>query len=462
MKRLWTIVVVGWLGTMLAPLAAQQPRQVTLPRPNLSRLAGPRLLELIGRQTTVVGYYYDGSVPMLVDDYNRVALNLPMPPDSYQLLVGRLPATVRSGDLVQLTVRVRRPTDADPPYTRTAPAVLEPVVPAATVARVLAPSPAVSPNLRLALRFPIVRFVRRVRYAVLISGGIGAANNHVRYWNETKCLYTLLKNAGYTDANMYVLYADGVGRDTGMTVDYSATKANLATVFNALAEKMTDDDTLLIMTTDHGGGFARAAIDAAHPAGMYGGVVDTNGDETDALSETAYNLDINSDGDKTDTVGVDETLCLWNSVNMSDDEFATEVNKLGHYFRMVIVMEQCFSGGFVRDLVGARRVIMTAANESQPSWARKDPGANTYSWDMFLFHWLAALRGTTPDTGDSVLADTTGDGFISMLEAYQYARTHDTANEEPWYNDIGAPPPVNNPGTGNPQGVLGATCFIPL
>jgi len=147
---------------------------------------------------------------------------------------------------------------------------------------------------------------------------------------------------------------------------------------------------------------------------------------------------------------------------INDDEFAAELNKIAHYHRIVVQMEQCFSGGFVRDLLGPRRVIMSAANEGQFSWARKDPGAETYSWDMFEYHFLAALRGTTPDTGDSVIADTSGDGFVSMLEAYQYARTHDTANEEPWYNDIGAPPPVNNPGTGNPQGVLGAACFIPL
>lgn len=447
---------------MLAPLWAQGPAQLQVPRPglSLSRLAGPRLQELIGRQITVEGFYYDGSVPMLVDDYSRVALNMPLPPDSYQLLVGRLPTTVRSGDLVQLRVQVRRPTGADPPHTQGATAVLEPVLTAATASR-LALSAAPQPIGRLT-RYPGIRYVLRIRYAVLISGGINAANNHVRYWNETKCLYQLLKDSGYTDANIYVLYADGVARDAGMTVDYSATKANIATVFNALAEKMGNEDTLFIMTTDHGGGFARAPIDATHPAGMYGGVVDTNGDETDALSEAAYNLDINHDGDKTDSVGVDETLCLWNGVNMTDDEFAVEVNKIPHYSRMVIAMEQCFSGGFIGDLLGPRRVLMSAANEGQPSWARKDPTTNTYTYDMFMYHFLAALRGSTPDYGASVNADTSGDLKVSMLEAYKYARTNDTANEELWYNDIGVPPPVNNPGVGNPQGVLGGGYFLPL
>lgn len=457
-----SVLVVALLLGVLTPLWAQGPPRLLTPRPGLGleRLAGPRLQELIGRQITVEGFYYDGSVPMLIDDYSRVALNLPMPPDSYQLLVGRLPTTVRSGDLVQLRVLVRRPTAADPPHAQGATAILEPVLTANTASRLALATPPQS--IRRLTRYPVTHYVLPTRYAVLISGGINAAKNHVRYWNETKCLYSLLKDAGYTDANLYVLYADGVARDTGMTVDYSATKANITTVFNSLAEKMRDNDTLLIMTTDHGGGFARAPINATHPAGMYGGAVDTNGDEADALSEAAYNLDINGDGDKTDSVGVDETLWLWNEVTMTDDEFATEVNKLLHYSRMVIVMEQCFSGGFISDLLGPRRVLMTAANEGQPSWARKDPSTNTYTYDMFLYHFLAALRGTTPDTGTSVNADANADLSVSMLEAYKYARTNDTANEEPWYNDIGVLPPVSNPGVGNPQGVLGGTYFLPL
>ncbi len=464
-RRSASVLASVLLLATLTPLWGQGPPRVLTPRPalGLERLAGPRLQELIGRQVTVEGFYYDGSVPMLVDDYNRVALNLPLPPDSYQLLVGRLPTTVRSGDLVQLRVQVRRPAPGDPPHTQDASAVLEPVI---TTAASRAVSPATTLPLRPLSRELLLRFrgplVLRIRYAVLISGGINAANNHVRYWNETKATYNLLKDAGYTDANIYVLYADGVARDAGMTVDYAATKANITTVFNALAEKMGDNDTLFIMTTDHGGGFARLPIDATHPAGMYGGVVDTNGDEADAISEAAFNLDINSDGDKTDTLGIDETLWLWNGTTITDDEFRTELNKLTHYFRMVIVMEQCFSGGFIGDLLGPRRVIMTAANESQPSWARKDPTTNNYTYDMFMYHFLAALRGSTPDYGTSVNADTSGDLKVSMLEAYKYTRTNDTANEEPWYNDIGVLPPVNNPGVGNPQGVLGSAYFLPL
>jgi hypothetical protein len=434
--------------------------------PGLERLAGPRLLELLGRQVTIEGYYYDGSVPLLVDDYSRVALNVPMPPDSYKLLVGKIPAGVRSGDKVQLRVQVRRPTDADPAYVRGAEAVLQPVLTEGTASRAVSPS--MTTALRPLSRYQIARLrgsvltLLPVRYAVLIVGGVDPGNNHVRYWNEEKCMYNLLKDAGYTDANIYVLYADGVARDADMTVDYAATKANITTVFNALAEKMRDNDTLFIMTSDHGDGFLRVGVDAGHPAGMYGGVVDTSGDETDALSEAAYNLDINGNGHKTDTVGVDEALCLWNWGSITDDEFATELNKITHYDRIVVDMEQCFSGGFVRDLLGPRRVIMTAANEGQFSWARWDTASGSYTYDMFEYHFLAALRGTTPDTGASVNADTNGDGKVSLLEAYQYARTHDTAAEETWYNDIGAMPPVNNPGTGNPQGALGATCFIPL
>jgi hypothetical protein len=204
-------------------------------------------------------------------------------------------------------------------------------------------------------------------------------------------------------------------------------------------------------------------------------VVDASGNATDYVAEASYNMDINGDGNKTDNVGIDEVLCLWNHETMSDKEFATALNGITHYSKMVVQMEQCFSGGFVHDLAGPRRVIISAANWGQFSWGRQDPGTNNYSYDMFEYYFLAALRGSTPDGTATVNADTNGDGKVSILEAYQYARAHDTAAETPWYDDTGTGNEVNNPNQAPPpkraargtpvppvEGNLGATYFLPL
>jgi hypothetical protein len=117
---------------------------------------------------------------------------------------------------------------------------------------------------------------RQVKYAVLIAGGANPGNNHVRYWNDLSTMYGILRANGYKAADIYVLYADGTARDASMPVNYSATRANITTVFNLLAPKMSSFDKLYIMLNDHGGGLLTETINGYSP-GVYGGVDDSKG-----------------------------------------------------------------------------------------------------------------------------------------------------------------------------------------
>jgi hypothetical protein len=158
---------------------------------------------------------------------------------------------------------------------------------------------------------------------------------------------------------------------------------------------------------------------------------------------------MNSDGDKTDTFSIDETLCLWGE-QMTDDEFAADVNKITKYSKMIIQMEQCFSGGFVSDLAGPNRVIMSACGDTECSWAK----APTYEWNEFTFAYLGAWTGTTP-AGSTVDADTNGDNSTSMMECFNFARANDNEPETPMYEDDGQRPGHSGQMPSGGEGTLG-------
>lgn len=239
------------------------------------------------------------------------------------------------------------------------------------------------------------------KYAVIISGGSDSYNNWSRYWNDCSAMYKALKNIyGYTDDHIYVLMSDGIssGADRHVSgniydsspldldndgvndIKYSATKSNIDIVFNELSSKLTSNDCLFVFTTDHGG---------------Y-----ENGD--------------------------DVYMYLWGET-MRDDEFAQEVNKVNAGV-INIVMEQCYSGGFIADLAKNNRTVATACTAAQTSFSTSD---NLYN--EFVFRWISAVCGSTPD-GMVVNADSNLDGKVSMQEAFLYAQSHDTKTETPQYS----------------------------
>ena len=186
-----------------------------------------------------------------------------------------------------------------------------------------------------------------------------------------------------------------------------------------------------------------------------GGIVDHSNDESDeAIFEKQFDLDLNNDGDKEDQVAFDERAYLFNGWDLLDDQLAGYLNAL-QYDKMLVVMEPCFSGGFIADLRGENRVIVSASSEYELSYG-DGPGNH----DMFSYHFTAALAGLTHD-GASVNADSNNDGKVSMLEAFQYATSHDTAKENPYYEDNGDGRGHKNMASPvDGDGLFGATFFL--
>jgi hypothetical protein len=254
-------------------------------------------------------------------------------------------------------------------------------------------------------------------FALLYSGGINSYNAKSRYWNDLKFMYKTLKSKyGYSEDQIVVVYKDGIAADAEMTVDYPASKAGLANALNYLRGKVGLASDLFFFITNHGGGY-----------------------NTSDNTNYSGNADA-APKDEVDPYEIDETVFYYNETNnrIPDDTLAVYLNSISG--KLVAVLEPCFSGGLIRDLRGPNHIIISAANEFQFSW-----GGGPGNHDVFSYYFTCALNGAD-HTGVAVNADTNGDSKVSILEAFIYARDHDTADEEPLLEDSG-----NGVGSHNPS-----------
>ena len=206
---------------------------------------------------------------------------------------------------------------------------------------------------------------------MIISGGADQGNNHIRYWNDCAMIYrALVEYYGYADDHIRVCISDGtspaVDRSDGTNspadldgdgdadIEYPATQTYISQVFGELAATLTPSDQLFIFTTDHGG----------------------------------------------QASGHDCYLNLWGGRRCADDQIAAHVATLPCQ-SIICTFEQCYSGGMIDDLAGDGRVIATAANWDQLSWAM----GPDYVYDTFVYHWTSAVAWETP-AGVPVDADT--------------------------------------------------------
>ena len=123
--------------------------------------------------------------------------------------------------------------------------------------------------------------------------------------------------------------------------------------------------------------------------------------------------------------------------------------------RMVIVMEQCFSGGLIHDVArSGNRIIISAASEYEPSWCMT---GGTYN--EFSYYFTSAINKADP-SGTKVDADTNKDGDVSLVEAFNYARSKDSKSETPYYEDSGDGIPHSGAMPGGGEGTLGGSVTL--
>jgi len=415
-------------------------------------LGSPKLLESLNKQVSLEGYYYNGAIPMIVDDMDRVRAKAPLPSSCYVPIVGGVPSSVHSGDRITISGTLFKPGTGENESIRGESAAIR-ISGASAVSLVNSTKrlnvEAVNAAVTLTPATPVAG-----KYAVLMGGGYNPASEGICFRNGILAAKQLLLSKGYPPGNIYVLYYNGTVPWGGLAPVMPFTKANINNVFNMLAGKVKDTDTLYIMVSACGGGVLKQAM-GSWAAGMHGGVVDTNGDEKDPYSEAALHCDINKDGDMTDMVKVDETFWVWPSQPTSDDEFRMQVNKVQHYAKMIIEMDQSFSGGFIRDLTGPRRMIIASVGTNMLSF-----NESSNQWDSFSVWWLGAFQGHRPWTSYPVPADANGNGKISIVEAYNAARLRQIPAGVAGYEDNGVWPGWDAPMPYDGDGALGMATYL--
>lgn len=200
-------------------------------------------------------------------------------------------------------------------------------------------------------------------YAVILNGGMCLTSNRETYWNDCSFIYkTLINTYEIPKGNIKVIMSDGTdeGDDMSLTaggvasspldldddgipdIEYAATKENLQTVLNGMAQKLTDDDHLMIFVTGHGG--------------------------YDYKTKSSY-------------------MYLWNKEQLYPNELNSYLEPIDAGF-ISIVMGQCYSGGFIEPLKRPNRIIVTACDANERSY-----GSTTVPFDEFLYHWTSAVNG---------------------------------------------------------------------
>ncbi len=191
---------------------------------------------------------------------------------------------------------------------------------------------------------------RVAHFAVLCTGSThGSAQHKKWYWGSNERIYRTLRDVyGYADEAVYRLHEEGRRKDPA--VDGQASLANFRKVFAHLAKAMRDGDHLLVYLVGHGG---------------------------PSRGDYVYDL---TDG-KVTAAELGQLLDALPTPNV------------------VLVLNPCFSGGFISRTSGKGRVVCTSTTAKE---------SNAAGWEGYMTKALAGAEG----------ADADGDGRVSLKEAY--------------------------------------------
>ena len=384
---------------------------------SLGTITRSQMAQQMNKPMTFEGYFYDGSIPMLVQSMELVQGNTPLPPDKYIPIVGPIPSSFKPGAKVRIGGQMQAPTGE-----RLQGEGVSLQVTAQSQAVVVQASPpsaaAGSAQLFTGFRAPVTVPVLTKRYALLIGGGRNSANDYPRYWNDLWMMYQILIAAGYQPANIRVAYSSGLPRGGGMPVNYSATTAGIQAAFTYLAPRVKASDTLYIMI-----------VGQCAPPG---------------------------------DIGPTPMYWTWPGMPMSPSALAIQVNKIATCKQMTIQMGQAFSGAFIPLLMKPNRVIIASSAAYKDSYCHP-----SYLLDNFEYWYMSALVGHQVIGGAPLNADANGSGQVSLGEAYNYtlprpggAGIPAIAWQMPQFEDTGTPPSRFGAVPGAGEGLVGAVTYL--
>lgn len=232
------------------------------------------------------------------------------------------------------------------------------------------------------------------KYAVLISTGEVTTDDtkyHSEYWYDLFLHYKMLRENGFEDDKIYVLYGGGTDFNTahaiyhattqfGYTItDMAVNKSNIQSVFNTLSGQVDDRDHLYVWWMGHGGGSGPGSCNLS--------------------------MSISNTGE-----------------SVTDTELTGYINNVPDYKKRSVAIMTCHSGGIVDNLntVGNKTAVLTSSTCLQSSYSyNATDTCNARVHAEFSYTLPNALVEKDP-CGTAVVSDYDSDGYVSLSEAHQY------------------------------------------
>ena len=166
-----------------------------------------------------------------------------------------------------------------------------------------------------------------------------------------------------------------------MKINGSGTKEELLAAIAAVGEKMGPQDNLFLHTNNHG-----------------------------------------------NTVNGVSTLISYSGDDTTQSDLADAIKALPKFASLMVMMEQCFSGGFIQPIINASPASCTSVATAVDANTSSDGGPQ---YDPFALAWITAMAWANPD-GSSISpnADTNVDDRVSAAEAFVYAMANDTGPDD--------------------------------
>ena len=298
---------------------------------------------------------------------------------------------------------------------------------------------------------------------VLISGGATPARNGIRFWSDTAMFYSTLRlKYGVPKNHIYVFMSDGnsTGADANLGSESSPVLVD--------SPKDLDGDGVSDITLHA----SRDSIDEG--GNLYDGIWGYFNDKffPDLRSKLTVNDQLfifvtSHGGALVDSSGNPQagmaTISLFDNDYFTNEELQDWIG--GFSCPVAVALQTCWAGGFVSTLTAtANRVVATSSGIEETSLGLTGGGSwvggvtgKVNCYNFWAHPFIAALRGyfTMPwsstggypwDDYASGNADSNGDGRVSILEAFNYAKATDTSGENPTYGE-------------NPSG-LGSSFFL--
>lgn len=233
-----------------------------------------------------------------------------------------------------------------------------------------------------------------IKHAVLISANDVTTDDlayHSVWWYDLFQQYKMLRENGFKDDNIHVLFGNGADFNTvyanynsttqyGQAItDMAANKANVQAVFNNIKNDVTSRDFLYVWWMGHGGGY---------------------GDDYCDLS-----IELSHTGE-----------------NVTDVEFANYMSVITGFRKRNVNIMTCHAGGMLDnfDTAGNCTVTLTSSTCAASSYEAYPSiicdGRNRAEFNMTFTDAL----GEQNACGAAVTSDTSGNGYVSLTEAHQH------------------------------------------